>query len=168
MVAYSDTFERPQYFRLYKDLWHLRKASVVPLCWLFALLLGSQILKLLAPWFAGKAINALRAAAWERWKKRASGCGRVCRDGRELVLHGPGRIVERNIAIRVRERVAGACSISSWMPTSVHEQHHSGESAIACSKAAVRCTILRKVSSFTCKYRPDHWPGAGVVLPFRP
>jgi len=128
----SDTLERPRSIsRLYKDLWHFAEGKRSAIVLAFALLLGSQILKLLAPWFAGKAINALQSgglAGLEDAGKWLAGVFAVTAGS--WVLHGPGRIVERNIAIRVRERVAGGLLDKLLdAPLAWHEQHHSGESA---------------------------------------
>jgi len=165
----SDTLERPRSIsRLYKDLWHFAEGKRSAIVLAFALLLGSQILKLLAPWFAGKAINALQSgglAGLEEAGKWLAGVFAVTAGS--WVLHGPGRIVERNIAIRVRERVAGG------LLDKLLDAHWRGMSSttpakapIACSKAALRCTICAKSVHLLTEYRPDHRPGAGVVCHF--
>jgi ATP-binding cassette subfamily B protein len=128
----SDTLERPRSIsRLYKDLWYFAEGKRGAIVLAFALLLSSQMLKLLAPWFAGKAINALQSGGLgglEEAGKWLAGVFAVTAGS--WTLHGPGRIVERNIAIRVRERVAGSLLDKLLdAPLAWHEQHHSGESA---------------------------------------
>ncbi len=128
----SDSPEKPRSIaHLYKDLWHFAQGRRGMIVLAFVFLLGSQMLKLLAPWLAGKAINALQGGGLtglEEAGKWLAGVFAVT--VASWSLHGPGRIVERNIAIGVRERVAGGLLDKLLdAPLAWHEQHHSGESA---------------------------------------
>lgn len=114
---------------LYRALWH-HAAGVRPLIfWAFALLLASQLFKLGVPWLAGNAINTLQGG----------GLGSLPAAGQWLalvfaaivaswLLHGPGRILERNVALKVRERLS-ALLVGRLLaaPLAWHERHHSGE-----------------------------------------
>jgi ABC-type multidrug transport system fused ATPase/permease subunit len=101
------------------------------------MLVTAQVLKLAIPYLAGRAIemlqseadDALRAAAWDMalifivlmvsW-----------------VFHGPGRIIERFVAIRVQQRFAERLyATTSALPLGWHEQHHSGETIENVQKA---------------------------------
>lgn len=115
---------------LYRALWrnaegkrHLIFASGL-------LLIAAESIKLSVPWLAAQAINALQtgglqgvrpAAGWAVLIFLASVAG--------WMLHGPGRVLERNVAMRVRERLADSLvGRLLHLPLAWHEQHHSGES----------------------------------------
>ena len=70
-----------------------------------ALLIASQLIKLMAPWAAARAIDTLQHG----------GAGAVAQAGLWVLaivlisvgawtLHGPGRVLERNVGVRVRHR----------------------------------------------------------------
>jgi ATP-binding cassette, subfamily B, bacterial len=100
--------ERPASLaRLYAALWHHAEGARGLILGAFALLLASQLFKLAVPWLSGQAIEAIQRG----------GLAGVNEAGRWLalvfaatlaswLLHGPGRILERNVALRVRERLS--------------------------------------------------------------
>jgi len=115
--------------RLYRDLW--RHAAGTRKTYLFALLLlvGSQALKLLAPWLAAQAINTIQTGGAEALRQAA-----VFTVAIFLVyavawsMHGPGRILERSVALRVRAGVSSALYGKLVnLPLAWHEVYHSGE-----------------------------------------
>ncbi|MBL8445919.1 MAG: ABC transporter ATP-binding protein, partial [Zoogloeaceae bacterium] len=93
------------------------------------MLLASQLFKLAVPWLAGQAIDAIQGG----------GLGGVGTAGKWLALvfaatvaswalHGPGRILERNVALKVRERLSGLLVARLFAaPLAWHQRHHSGE-----------------------------------------
>ncbi|WP_232299312.1 ABC transporter ATP-binding protein [Azoarcus sp. CIB] len=114
---------------MYRALWQHAEGVRHLIFGAFALLLASQLFKLAVPWFAGNAINAIQKGGVEALSDA----------GRWLILvftaivatwllHGPGRILERNVALRVRERLS-ALLVGRLMraPLAWHERHHSGE-----------------------------------------
>lgn len=114
---------------MYRALWQHAEGARHLIFGAFGLLLASQLFKLAVPWFAGNAINAIQKG----------GLGALSDAGRWLILvftaivatwllHGPGRILERNVALRVRERLS-ALLVGRLMraPLAWHERHHSGE-----------------------------------------
>ena len=94
-----------------------------------ALLVASQLVKLMAPWAAARAIDTLQqggagalmqAGLWVAAVVLISVCA--------WCLHGPGRILERNVGVRVRQLVAQSLHARlADAPLQWHEQHHSGE-----------------------------------------
>ncbi|MCC4114386.1 ABC transporter ATP-binding protein/permease [Aromatoleum toluclasticum] len=114
---------------MYRALWQHADGVRHLIFGAFGLLLASQLFKLGVPWFAGNAINAIQKGGLEALSDA----------GRWLILvftaivatwllHGPGRILERNVALRVRERLS-ALLVGRLMraPLAWHERHHSGE-----------------------------------------
>jgi ABC-type multidrug transport system fused ATPase/permease subunit len=91
-----------------------------------ALLSGAQLLRLIMPWLAAQAINALQQGDLEtagQWIAYLVGIYLL-----SWFLHGPGRVLERNVAVRVRVRLADQlyARIAS-APLAWRDGRHSGE-----------------------------------------
>jgi ATP-binding cassette subfamily B protein len=111
---------------LYAALWRHAEGARGQLVGAIGLLGGAQVVRLAMPWLAAQAINAL-----QRGELETSGGWIAALMAVYLaswLMHGPGRILERNVAVHVREaladrlyaRIAGA-------PLAWHGGHHSGE-----------------------------------------
>ncbi|AJC23536.1 multidrug ABC transporter ATP-binding protein [Pandoraea pulmonicola] len=91
-----------------------------------ALLSAAQLLRLTMPWFAAQAINALQQgdmATAGRWILYLVGVYLL-----SWLLHGPGRILERNVGVRVRERLADQLYARiAAAPLAWRDGRHSGE-----------------------------------------
>jgi ABC-type multidrug transport system fused ATPase/permease subunit len=114
---------------LYRNVWRHAAGARVPLVASMALLAGSQLVKLTVPWCAAKALDALQAGGPDMlaralcWVAGVLFAYVVC-----WSLHGPGRVLERNVGLRVRESLADALyDRLARAPLSWHEQHHSTE-----------------------------------------
>ncbi|WP_034411820.1 ATP-binding cassette domain-containing protein [Derxia gummosa] len=117
--------------RLYLDLWRLAAGLRGRIVLAFTALLLSQGAKLAVPWLSGKAINTLQArglpglhdaALWLLAVLGATALG--------WCLHGPGRILERNVALAVRQRLAAELVGDMFrLPLGWHVHHHSGETS---------------------------------------
>jgi ATP-binding cassette subfamily B protein len=89
---------------LYRALWLHAIGRRGQLLGATGLLSGAQLLRLAMPWLAGQAINRLQhgdMAGAGRWIGLLIGVYLL-----SWLLHGPGRILERNVGVRVRERLA--------------------------------------------------------------
>jgi ABC-type multidrug transport system fused ATPase/permease subunit len=101
----------------------------VPLLGSAALLIASQLVKLMAPWAAARAIDTLQqggaralmqAGLWVAAVVLITVCG--------WTLHGPGRVLERKVGVRVRQQLAQSLHLQlTNAPLTWHERHHSGE-----------------------------------------
>lgn len=114
---------------LYGALWQHAAGARHLLLFAFLLLLASQLFKLAVPWLAGNAINLIQSGGLEAMNEAARWLAMVfAAIVASWVLHGPGRILERNVALRVRERLS-ALLVGRLLaaPLSWHERHHSGE-----------------------------------------
>ena len=111
---------------LYTALWRFALGARGQLVASLSLLTTSQLIRLSMPFLAGKAINALQHGELGiavRWIALLIFVYVV-----SWSVHGPGRVLERNVAVRIREtladtlyaRIAGA-------PMTWRDTHHSGE-----------------------------------------
>ncbi|MFT4269002.1 MAG: ABC transporter ATP-binding protein [Xenophilus sp.] len=111
---------------MYRALWRHAEGVRGSLLGAAALLGGSQLVRLAMPWLAGQAINALQHG-------RIGGAGRwiavlMATYLLSWLLHGPGRVLERNVGVRVRERLADQLYARiTAAPLAWRDGHHSGE-----------------------------------------
>jgi ATP-binding cassette subfamily B protein len=117
--------------RLYAELWRLARGKRHLLAGACTLLISAQLILLAVPYVAAKAINALQLqgasgladAGW--WLS-----GVIVLVMASWTLHGPGRVLERNVSLHVRRTLAmSLMGRLLSLPLSWHESHHSGESA---------------------------------------
>jgi len=121
----------PGLARLYRDLWHFAGPSRRLIFAAFALLLTSQLFKLGVPYLAGRALNTLQQHGIDG--VRPAGVLLLLIFSATLLswlLHGPGRVLERNVALQVRRELSGALIARALtLPLAWHARHHSGETA---------------------------------------
>ncbi len=89
---------------LYRALWRYAEGARRQLMGAVALLSGAQLVKLTLPWLASHAINALQQNDMPTaglWILFLAGSYMM-----SWVFHGPGRVLEGNVGVRVRERLA--------------------------------------------------------------
>ena len=115
--------------RLYSVLWMHARGMRGHLVLALALIAIAQAIRLLIPYFFGAAVNALQTQH----------TGGIARAGGYMLaifvtglvawtLHGPGRVLERRVALYARERLADHLFARVLaLPLRWHEKHHSGE-----------------------------------------
>lgn len=117
--------------RLYRDLWLFAGDGRPLIVASFALLLSSQLFKLAVPYLSGRAINVLQQHGLDGL--RSAGLLLLAVLGATIaswLLHGPGRVLERNVALRVRQRLsAELVERALSLPLSWHARNHSGETS---------------------------------------
>ena len=114
---------------LYRGIWHYAEGARGAMMGSMALLMASQMVRLAVPWFAAQAIDALqkggagslqRALAWVAGVMGASIAAWMC--------HGPGRVLERRVGMRVREAMSDELYARlTAAPLGWHERHHSSD-----------------------------------------
>ena len=114
---------------LYRQLWKYAQGARIEYAFAMLLLAGAIVLKLLIPWLAAQAINTVQVSGSADLHSAASYVALIF-----LVyvaawsMHGPGRILERHVSLRVRRQVADAIYMRlASLPLAWHESHHSGE-----------------------------------------
>ena len=115
--------------RLYRALWEHAIGHRTTLVVALALLVGSQLFKLVIPALAGRAINTMQAQGLAGATEAAGMLGLVFLATLvSWALHGPGRILERNVALQVRGRHSAALMDRLFnAPLAWHQRHHGAE-----------------------------------------
>jgi ABC-type multidrug transport system fused ATPase/permease subunit len=114
---------------LYRALWRFAEGARRQYLLAMTLLAGASAVRLAIPLLAGMAINAIQLAG-EDSLTRAGLCilGVFGVQLTMWLLHFPGRVLERNVGIRVRANMADALYTKLVaLPLSWHESRHSGE-----------------------------------------
>ncbi len=92
------------------------------------MLVGAQVVLLTVPYISARAINTLQLRGWAGMS--AAGLGLLLVlvvAAASWVLHGPARVLERNVALLVRRRMSAALLERLFsLPLGWHELHHSG------------------------------------------
>lgn len=112
---------------LYRNVWRHAAGARLSLVGSMLLLIASQVVKLSVPWCAAKAVDALQAGGPDMlrhalvWVAAVLGAYVGC-----WMLHGPGRVLERTVGMRVRESLGDTLYARlAKAPLSWHERHHS-------------------------------------------
>lgn len=113
---------------LYRHIWKHAEGVRHRLIASTGLLVGSQVVKLLVPYLAAQAINHLQTGAngfkgAALWIPAIIGIYALT-----WLLHGPGRVLERSVGVRVRQSLADTLYTRlSRAPLAWHDRHHSGD-----------------------------------------
>ena len=114
---------------LYRNVWRHAAGTRLALVGSMLLLVASQLVKLSVPWCAAQAIDALQGGGPRMlshalgWVAGVLGAYVGC-----WMLHGPGRVLERTVGMRVRESLSDMLYARlAKAPLSWHESHHSSE-----------------------------------------
>lgn len=116
---------------LYRELWRFAVGRRSTLMWAVLLLIGSQGFKLAVPALAGSALNTLQAQGLAGLSQAAQMVALVfLATLASWLMHGPGRILERNVALVVRQRVSTDLMERLYAaPLAWHETQHGVETA---------------------------------------
>ncbi|MGE5515707.1 MAG: ABC transporter ATP-binding protein [Bacteroidota bacterium] len=123
--------------RLYRTLWTHAVGQRWRLVGFLTLLFAAQTVRLAIPYYFGLAVNDLQQSG----AQDLAGAARHVALATAAIalgwlLHGPARVMERFLAVRVRERFADTLyAKAATLPLSWHETRHSGEVATRMSKA---------------------------------
>src|SRR3954462_9783176 len=94
---------------LYRNVWRHAAGARVALAGSMLLLVASQVVKLTVPWCAAKAIDAIQAGGPDMLRHALAWvAGVVGAFVASWALHGPGRVLERRVGMRVRQSLADA------------------------------------------------------------
>lgn len=114
---------------LYRDIWSYAHGARLRFVAALSLLGSSQALRLATPWLAAQAINSIQAGGVDALPDAGTWIAAIL--GVQMLswcLHGPARVMERSVALRVRRNVADDLYARlSRAPLAWHERHHSGD-----------------------------------------
>jgi ABC-type multidrug transport system fused ATPase/permease subunit len=114
---------------LYRALWRFAAGKRHLLFVSTTLLTLAEVSRLAIPWLAGQAINTIQREGTDGLPRAGMLMAAVF--GVSVAawcLHGPGRFVERSVAVRVRETLSDTLFRRLvGLPLAWHETHHSGE-----------------------------------------
>jgi ATP-binding cassette, subfamily B, bacterial len=131
----SDRYDRPPegggVLYLYKELWRQADGHRRALLASMGLLVGAQCALLSVPYVAGRALNSLQTSGAQGLRDAGLWLALVVAvTAGSWLLHGPGRILERNVALAVRRRISNALVDRLLkLPLSWHEANHSAATA---------------------------------------
>ena len=116
---------------LYREMWRLAAGMRGRLALAFGLLVSSQLVKLGVPWLAARAIDTLQVATGGGGPigSAAPWVGAILAAFvLSWALHGPGRVVERSVAVHIRQRLTDSLyQRLTSAPLAWHDRHHPGE-----------------------------------------
>lgn len=126
----------PSVRALYGAYWRHAWGQRLQILYSSLLLIGSQLVKLLIPWLAAQAINTIQTSGVDDLV--GAGCYMamiILTMAVSWGMHGPGRILERNVAVHVRRNVTDKLYARlSNLPLAWHERNHSGDTLFRVEK----------------------------------
>lgn len=128
---------QPEPARLYRTFWRYAAFNRGHVVAFMVMLVLAQLLKLSIPYLSGAAVQAMQGAGDAALGSAAWDMGLIfvaCLAS--WIFHGPARVLERFVAIRIRERFADALyAKAAELPLDWHEGNHSGETIDRVQKA---------------------------------
>ncbi|UEM22111.1 ABC transporter ATP-binding protein/permease [Skermanella mucosa] len=122
---------------LYAAFWRHAEGRRPLVVTFLTLLFLAQAVRLAIPYFFGEAVNSLQTAGTQ--DVTLAGWNMALMFGACVLgwaMHGPGRVLERFMAVRIRERFADALYAKAVaLPLRWHERHHSGDTIQRMAKA---------------------------------
>jgi ATP-binding cassette subfamily B protein len=155
----------PKLGGLYVNMWRHAAGARIRLALTWVALIGAALLELMSPWLGSQALNALQengaqgmtTAAWY-------GVAILAAAVLAWSLHGPARVSERRIALRVRRNFTNSLYAKLMrLPLAWHEGHHSGEVQQRLSQAALALYSFTQ-SQFSYIKAVVHFLGAAVAI----
>jgi ATP-binding cassette subfamily B protein len=116
-------------WELYREVWRLSTGKRGAIFLALSLLIAGQIVKLALPYLAAQAINAIQLAGPDYLRNASFYLAAVFGAyALSWALHGPGRVIERKLAMHLREKLADQLTDKLLTaPLAWHEKSHSGE-----------------------------------------
>ena len=117
--------------QLYGDLWQLVRGQRRIFVSAVVLLISAQVVLLAVPYISGRALNALQLHGRAGMRDAGLWLSMVLVVAvASWLVHGPGRILERRVALLIRQRMSAMLVERLFaLPLSWHESRHSGATA---------------------------------------
>jgi ABC-type multidrug transport system fused ATPase/permease subunit len=123
----NDTQSRSVLY-LYRELWRIIHGARGMFFGAVLLLVSAQLVLLTVPYISSRAINTLQLKGWAGMSQAGFWLSMVLVVAAgSWILHGPARVLERNVALLVRRRMSAMLVERLFsLPLGWHEAHHSG------------------------------------------
>ncbi len=150
---------------LYFNMWRYAAGARLKLGLTWLMLVGAALMELLSPWLGAQALNALQQNGTQALTTAAYyGAAILAAAVIAWSLHGPGRVGERRIALRVRKNFINALYAKLMrLPLAWHDRHHSGEVQQRISQASLALHSFTQ-NQFQYIKAIVHFLGAAVAL----
>jgi ATP-binding cassette subfamily B protein len=150
---------------LYRTIWRYADGARRRLVASWLLLVGAALMELLAPWLAAQALNALQRNGPDALRQAALYAAAVLLSTvAAWAMHGPGRVGERTVAMRIRQGYTDALYAKLMrLPLSWHDSRHSGDIQQRISQASASLYNFAQ-SQFVYLKNAVHLVGAGVAI----
>ncbi|MFL6715251.1 MAG: ABC transporter transmembrane domain-containing protein, partial [Burkholderiaceae bacterium] len=131
----------------------------------YLLLVGAAMLELLVPWLAAQALNSLQKGGEDALRRAALYAAAIFLVSLAAwAMHGPGRIGERTVAMRVRQGFTDALYAKLMrLPLAWHDSHQSGATQQRISQATSALYNFAQ-TQFVYLKNAVHFIGAGVAI----
>jgi ABC-type multidrug transport system fused ATPase/permease subunit len=162
MTSNADT---PPLGGLYRNIWRYAAGARRRLVASYLLLMAAAMMELLVPWLAAQALNTLQGNRPGALRQAALYAAAVfAATVAAWTMHGPGRVGERTVAMRVRQGFTDALYAKLMrLPLSWHDTHHSGDTQQRISQATSSLYSFAQ-SQFVYLKNGVHLVGAGVAI----
>jgi len=150
---------------LYRNIWRYAAGARRKLALSYLLLIGAALLELLSPWLAAQALNTLQKSEAQALTQAAMYAAAIFLVSvMAWAMHGPGRIGERTVALRIRQGFTDALYAKLMrLPLSWHDRHHSAEVQQRVSQSTSALYNFAQ-TQFVYLKNAVHFIGAGVAI----
>lgn len=150
---------------LYRNLWRYAAGARLKVVLVGLMLTGAALLELVSPWLAAQAINALQKNQTGALLHAGGYVGAILAVSLlAWALHGPGRVGERTVALRIRQQFTDALYAKLMrLPMSWHDRHHSGDVQQRIGQSSMALYNFAQ-SQFTYLKSAVHFIGAAAAL----
>ena len=154
-----------QFGGLYRNIWRHAAGARRRLVLSYLLLVGAAMLELLVPWLAAQALNSLQKGGEDALRRAALYAAAIFLVSLAAwAMHGPGRIGERTVAMRVRQGFTDALYAKLMrLPLAWHDSHQSGATQQRISQATSALYNFAQ-TQFVYLKNAVHFIGAGVAI----
>ncbi|MDQ9172131.1 ABC transporter ATP-binding protein [Oxalobacteraceae bacterium R-40] len=150
---------------LYFNMWRYAIGARLRLGSAWLMLVCAALMELLSPWLGAQALNELQKNGAQALSTAAYyGVGILAAAVAAWSLHGPGRVIERRVALIVRRNFIDALYAKLMrLPLAWHDRHHSGEIQQRISQSSLALHHFTQ-SQFQYIKAVVHFVGAAVAI----
>jgi ATP-binding cassette, subfamily B, bacterial len=155
----------PPFGGLYRNIWRYAAGARRKLALSYLLLVCAALLELVSPWLAAQALNTLQKNETHALSHAALYAAAIFLTSiAAWAMHGPGRIGERTVALRIRQGFTDALYGKLMrLPLPWHDRHHSAEVQQRISQSTSALYNFAQ-TQFVYLKNAVHFIGAGAAI----